>query len=243
MNDFKLPQTIPQDLLLIRNLIGVPSDAPPLNPRFPRAVRAADSDNIDSSDSEIASEDEIEAELILFNSEEELRGTKAVHVSLSSTFYSAYRFSSSLSPDSDSDSESESSVNDDDVKSVSNHCLEEEDESGPAQTTGVHFRTKNEVDETDITIPDIAEVGPEEVFEKVGEIMSVMEKLVIVKGVPSERVNQGSERALDSDTLLVFGDRKVMGYVSIVRTFCCTSLRRICRSMKHLAPLPNPCIK
>jgi H/ACA ribonucleoprotein complex non-core subunit NAF1 len=236
MNDFKLPQTISQDLLLIRDLIGVPP-----NPWIPTVVQKDDS--IDSSDSEIASEDEIEAELIPLSSEEELGGFKAVHVPLSSSFYSAYRFSSSISSGSDTDSESESSVNDDDAKSVSNHYLEEEDESAPAPTTGAHFRTKNEVDETDINIPDIVEVGTEEVLEKVGEIMSVMEKLVIVKGVPSERANRGSERALDSDTLLLFEDRKVMGYVRSVRIFFYTSLRRICRSMKHLVPLPNPCIK
>jgi H/ACA ribonucleoprotein complex non-core subunit NAF1 len=118
-----------------------------------------------------------------------------------------------MSSDSDSDSESEASVNDDDTNSVSNHGVDEEDESGPAPTTGSYFQTKNEIDETDVTIPDIAEVGPEEVLEKVGEVMSVMENLVIVKGTASER---GFERALDSDTLLVFEDRKVMGYVSIV---------------------------
>ena len=111
-------------------------------------------------------------------------------------------------------------MDDDDIKSVFNHDLDE-DESCPAlaPTTGVYFQTKNEINETDITIPDIAEVDPEEVLEKVGEIMSVMDTLVIIKGSPSERVNQGSERALDADTLIVFEDRKVMGYVSVLRSF------------------------
>lgn len=45
--------------------------------------------------------------------------------------------------------------------------------------------------------------------------MTVMEKLAIVKGVASEIADKGSERALDSDTLLVFEDRKVMGYVCL----------------------------
>lgn len=52
-------------------------------------------------------------------------------------------------------------------------------------------------------------------MEKVGEIMTVMDKVVIVKGLPSEDVNRGSKRALDSDTLLVFEDRKVLGYVRV----------------------------
>ena len=84
MNDFKLPQNFPQDLLLICDLIGVPtdSDAPPLSPRIPVVVQT--DDDIDSSDSEIASEDEIEAELIPVNYADNLQGHKAMHVLLSS---------------------------------------------------------------------------------------------------------------------------------------------------------------
>jgi hypothetical protein len=244
MNGFKLPQSIPQDLLLICDLI---SDPLPHSPRHFTVIQTDDSktdDSIDSSDSEIASEDEIEAVLIPLNDEDELQGSKAMHVPLSSPFYSAHRFNSEMASDSSSDSDSDSSMHDDDdTKSVSNHGLDEDDEPGPAPTTGTYFQTKNETNDTDIIIPDIVEVDPEEVLEKVGEIMSIMEKVVIVKGVPSERTNQGSERALDSDTLLVFEDRKVMGYVSIVKSSCRTFLRRIYRSMKHLVQLPSPCIK
>lgn len=150
--------------------------------------------------------------------------------------------------DSDSDLESESSVNDDDAESVSNHGisnhgLDEDEESGPAPTTGAYFQTKNEINETDIAIPDITEVGPEEVLEKVGEIMIVMDKVVIVKGETSERGDQGSDRALDSDTLLVFDDRTVIGYVSIVKSSCEIFLKHSCRSMKLLALLLSPCIR
>lgn len=45
--------------------------------------------------------------------------------------------------------------------------------------------------------------------------MTIMDNLAIIKGMPAELANRGSERALDSDTLLVFKDRKVLGYVSI----------------------------
>lgn len=191
MNGFKLPQDISQDLLLISDLIGVSSDVPPLSPRI--SIEVQPDDSVDSSDTEIASEDEIQADLIPVNHEGELQGLQTIPVS-----------------DSSSESESGSSVNDDDAKSISNHDLDEDDESGP---TGVDFQTKNEINETDVIIPDISEVGPEEILEKVGEIMSVMVNLVIVRGEPSERANKGSEQALDSDTLLVFEDRKVMGYI------------------------------
>ena len=62
-------------------------------------------------------------------------------------------------------------------------------------------------------VPDVSEVGPHEQLERVGEVMNIIDKVVIVKGIPSDIANRGSERALDSDTLLVFEDRKVLGYV------------------------------
>lgn len=51
---FLVPNSISQDLLLIRDIIGIPE--PP--EQLPLE------DNIDSSDSEVASEDEVEADLI-----------------------------------------------------------------------------------------------------------------------------------------------------------------------------------
>lgn len=58
------------------------------------------------------------------------------------------------------------------------------------------------------------EIEGNEELEKVGEIMSIIDKVVIVKGNASHIANRASERALDSETLLVFEDRKVFGYVS-----------------------------
>ncbi|KAF9055929.1 Gar1/Naf1 RNA binding region-domain-containing protein [Panaeolus papilionaceus] len=40
-----------------------------------------------------------------------------------------------------------------------------------------------------------------------------MGNVVIIHGVPSSDLSRGSEKALDSETLLVFDDRKVLGYV------------------------------
>lgn len=45
--------------------------------------------------------------------------------------------------------------------------------------------------------------------------MSIVEKTVIVKGAPSEVLARASGQALDCDTLLVFEDRKVLGYVRV----------------------------
>ena len=54
MDGFKVPQNIPQDLLLIQEFIGVPN--PTSEPQ--------QEDDIDSSDSETVSEDEVAADLI-----------------------------------------------------------------------------------------------------------------------------------------------------------------------------------
>jgi H/ACA ribonucleoprotein complex non-core subunit NAF1 len=44
--------------------------------------------------------------------------------------------------------------------------------------------------------------------------MSIVGNVVIVKGDTSAMADRAAERALDSDSLLVFEDRKVLGYVS-----------------------------
>jgi len=92
--------------------------------------------------------------------------------------------------------------------------------NAPNTTSASYLPTQNELTEVDITIPRIDEVGTDEKLEKVGEVMTIVDRFAIVLGLPSEHLNRASERALDSDTLLVFEDRKVMGYV-------CVSFRRV----------------
>jgi len=118
---------------------------------------------------------------------------------------------SSSDSDSDSDTDSETNVAlhnglDDDEHS--------DEDPGVAPPKETYFQTKNELLENEIVVPDIQHVEPDEHLEKVGEIMSVVGNLAIVKGGLSDVPNRGAERALDSNTLLVFEDRSVMGYVS-----------------------------
>ena len=123
--------------------------------------------------------------------------------------------------ESTSDSDSSNDSEDEEEASAARKAREkpvkgdiDDDEDGePASTSESQLRTKNEVVEADVVIPEISEVGADERLEKVGEIMNIVDKVVIVKGVASEILNRGSEKALDSDTLLVFEDRKVFGYV------------------------------
>ncbi|KAJ6566002.1 Gar1/Naf1 RNA binding region-domain-containing protein [Mycena sp. CBHHK59/15] len=165
---FLVPDVVSQDLLLIRDIIGVPEPAPQKPPvKF--------EDNIDSSDSENPSEDEIEADLVKVEEED----AKPLKTSLPSDSTS----------ESDSDSDSDSS------------------------DSGDERNAPSKLVEADIVVPDIEEVGADEVLEKVGEVMSIIDKIVIVKGAPSEVAYRTSAKALDSDTLLVFEDRKVLGYI------------------------------
>ncbi|KAJ7654829.1 Gar1/Naf1 RNA binding region-domain-containing protein [Mycena rosella] len=113
---------------------------------------------------------------------------------------------------SESDSSSDSDSSDDEEPSkvnIKDRDAEEDDESGVVAPTTTYFQTKNELVETDIVVPDIEQVGSEEILERVGDVMSIIDRTVIIKGAPSELAS----RALDCDTLLVFEDRKVLGYI------------------------------
>uniref|UniRef100_A0A0W0F1S4 H/ACA ribonucleoprotein complex non-core subunit NAF1 n=1 Tax=Moniliophthora roreri TaxID=221103 RepID=A0A0W0F1S4_MONRR len=202
---FKVPSDVPQDLLLIQSFVGVDDPVKQyrdLNVSRPSPIdsSSSSSDSIDSSSSELGSEDEIEDELLL----KVEKGTQA----------------------SDSGSESDSSSSSDeldnggkrtqhkDMSEIKDEDMDaDEEDSGPSAATQSYFRTKNEVTEAIINIPDIEEVGGNERLEKVGEVMNIVDDVVIVKGLPSEIANRGSEKALDTDTLLVFEDRKVLGYI------------------------------
>ncbi|KAJ7170165.1 Gar1/Naf1 RNA binding region-domain-containing protein [Mycena filopes] len=193
---FLVPNTVSQDLLLIRDLIGVPE---PLPPKPLPLIQ----DDIDSSGSENGSEDEIEADLVKVENEE-----KKLEINNSAP--------TDLPSGSDSDTDSDSSDSEGELPSklnIKDLDVEDDEESGAAAPTTTYFQTKNELVETDITVPDIEEVGADEVLERVGEVMSIVEKTVIVKGAPSEVLARASGQALDSDTLLVFEDRKVLGYI------------------------------
>lgn len=121
---------------------------------------------------------------------------------------------------SDSSSESDSSHEDsdsgpEDHASHNNNLqdLDDDEDPVPNATSGTYFQTKHEMAEADIVIPQVDRIDSADVLEKVGEVMNIIDQVVIIKGLPSNMLNRGSDRALDSDTLLVFDDRTVMGYV------------------------------
>ena len=91
--------------------------------------------------------------------------------------------------------------------------FDDDEDPAPVSASGTYFTTIHEVTHVDIKIPGVEKVSPEERLEKVGEIVNIIDRIVIVRGLRSEYLDRASERALDSDTLLVFDDREVMGYV------------------------------
>jgi H/ACA ribonucleoprotein complex non-core subunit NAF1 len=122
---------------------------------------------------------------------------------------------SSSSSSSSSDSESDSEV--DVSKTLSKPKIVDEDDDGEEGGGAVDMtlRTKNELSEPDIMIPPIVQVGPDEQLERVGEIMNIMNNVVIVRGGESG-THRASGHALDAETLLVYEDRRVLGYVSTI---------------------------
>ena len=159
-------------------------------------------------------------------------------------------FSASSSSDSDTSSDSDSDSgkeNDASKKKLAERRIvdedDEDDEEGGAVAATVSLRTKNELPEPDIVVPSITEVGPDEQLEKVGEIMNIVNNVVIVKGAASS-THRASEHALDSETLLVYEDRKVLGYVSgALPSTLADSPTYSHRYTKRSGRRTNPCIK
>jgi len=90
--------------------------------------------------------------------------------------------------------------------------IDDEDDEG----SGARPATVHEVLNEDVAVPGITEVDPKETLERVGEIHSVLQdRIVIVKGLAHQVAGRASDRVLDIETLLVFEDRKVLGYVSL----------------------------
>jgi len=93
--------------------------------------------------------------------------------------------------------------------------IDDEDDEGGGGGSGARLATVHEVLNEDVAVPGIVEVDPKETLERVGEIHSVLQdKIVIVKGLAHQVAGRASDRVLDIETLLVFEDRKVLGYVS-----------------------------
>lgn len=149
--------------------------------------------------------------------------------------------------DSDSESSSEEESEGDAVRNsvpaptshgyASDHA--ECEELGTAGDIG-YVHTKNELVESDIVVPDISQVDPTDVLEKLGEVMSIVGNVVIVKGLPADNVKTLAERALDIETLLVFEDRQVLGHVRLVHLLLISKITDVPQIYETFGPTSQP---
>ncbi|KIM32270.1 hypothetical protein M408DRAFT_20589 [Serendipita vermifera MAFF 305830] len=70
------------------------------------------------------------------------------------------------------------------------------------------FATAHEIIAPQVTMPSITEVPDDEPIEIIGEVMSIVDSVVVVKSL-----DNGMQRVLDTDSLLVLENRKVLGLV------------------------------
>jgi hypothetical protein len=119
------------------------------------------------------------------------------------------------------------------------HSIGDEDDEGGG--SGARPVTVHEVLNEEVAIPNVTEVDPDETLERVGEVLSVLQdKIVIVKGLASQIAGRAPERVLDTDTLLVFEDRKVLGYVSLFsHLFTASSLIVLAPSLRYRFTRPS----
>lgn len=125
--------------------------------------------------------------------------------------------SSDVSSDDDSDSDN-SDDSDEDVDPNVTQTLDV-DESGAGDNELP--ATKNEVLDTEIPMPSISQVGPEEMplLQHIGHIHSIVDSVVLVAQTPDPREIQGLPvepkpfDVLDSESLLCTSDGRVIGLV------------------------------
>ncbi|KAK0481751.1 Gar1/Naf1 RNA binding region-domain-containing protein [Armillaria novae-zelandiae] len=114
--------------------------------------------------------------------------------------------------ESDADSESDDSSSSEEDKPqvrLRKECDDEDGEPGLSTESQSYFTSQHEVVDPNIVVPEIGEIGADEAIEVLGEIVNIMDQAVIIRGLPSSHTSH----VLDSDTLLVFDDRKVLGYI------------------------------
>jgi H/ACA ribonucleoprotein complex non-core subunit NAF1 len=87
----------------------------------------------------------------------------------------------------------------------------EDEDDAPHGSSTQYAGTKNEVLAPEVEVPEITEVPVDDVLERIGEIMTIIDSVVVAKGNTT-----GVHRALDTDSLLVFEDRKVLGKVRFI---------------------------
>ncbi|EIW86990.1 NAF1-domain-containing protein [Coniophora puteana RWD-64-598 SS2] len=205
--DFKVPSSVPQDLLLIQELVALPKTQTKERP----SANSSD-DSIESSGSEVDSEDEVQADLL--KDDEEMPGSDPSD-------------SSDSDSDSDADSDSNTSIaagsekathkeikrEDSETKRPRKDADDDDEEAGDA-APAAYVHTVNEVVEPTIVAPVIEKIGPDDPLELLGHISRIIGNVVIIEGTTGKPLSAAANpRTLDAETLLVLEDRSVLGHI------------------------------
>ncbi|EPQ60456.1 NAF1-domain-containing protein [Gloeophyllum trabeum ATCC 11539] len=209
LNQFKLPSTVPQDLILIQDIIGELPAQPRTNGHG-KDVKEEGDGSIASTNDDSDSEEEEVVNLVLEDDDVEDKASDASGPSRSMS-------ESRSSPDSDSD-ESDTDTEPPEDEKISNKNRErdvgeEDDDFRDSGGVNAVVKTEHELTDYNVTIPDISEVNADEKLDAAGQIINISDNIVIVQGAAADGVARAHERVLDSDTLLVFEDRRVLGYI------------------------------
>ncbi|CAE6481837.1 unnamed protein product [Rhizoctonia solani] len=203
------PTPIQDDLLLIMQSYV---DVPPLPVKTERQQPLAKPVAV-VVEHEDSDEDEVELALQIESSDDEGAGNLRNNAKLSSVIDTSMDNSDSDSDSSDSSSGVELRVTKyptrkQPVFQAPNDPDMEDDEDTPSGSIAQYAGTKNEILLPEVKAPELAAVPPEDVLELIGEVMTIIDSVVVVKGYTS-----GVDRVLDTDSLLVFEDRNVFGVV------------------------------
>lgn len=148
--------------------------------------------------------------------------------------------STSESSDSSSESPSEAAGSTLDLGAILAQISEGDSDDDPAvnrknRKAGEIPATVHEILAPQVTLPSITSVEPSETIELIGEVLSIIDSVVVVKSF-----EHGQFKVLDTDSLFVLEDRKVLGLVrrvsrSFFKGFRVTHLCSCFRCLKHLA--------
>ncbi|KAG8780138.1 hypothetical protein FRC12_023408 [Ceratobasidium sp. 428] len=208
--------SIPDDLLLIMQSYVDPvpqPTAPPAGPsRLPQEALTPAAKERDDEWSE--GEEEVEATILVESDEEDIQDDLSPPDKRTAAPTSKPLDDSSSESDSDSSSSSDveirvtrypASTHTKQTVLMKPTDSDAEDEDGVVHGSSAQYSgTKNEILMPEVEIPDMTEVPADDVLEPIGEVMNIIDSVVVVKGHTT-----GVYRALDTDSLLVFEDRKV----------------------------------
>lgn len=216
---------IPDDLLLImQSYVDPPTQIPFGNtPKVGRQQAPVEpTPTNEGTNGDISDEDEVELAIKVEFSDGD---STSLGIESKPPLSGAKDIQDDSSSDSDSDSDSSDSSSDVEMRVTKyptrtkqlaslavltgpNDSDLEDDGDAPSGSLAQYSGTKNEILLPEVRVPELTKVPVDDVLELIGEVMTIIDSVVVIKGHTS-----GVHRVLDTDSLLAFDDRQVIGVV------------------------------